>query len=176
MRIGMALPNLPYPPDIRVDKEVEVLLAAGHEVVLLCRGDGILPAEEHVGGFTVVRHQTYPDSPVLRKLDSAIFLATMNSPSWRDAMISLVHRHKVQALHLHDLPYVPSLLTAARATGVPAVLDLHENYPAALAQWNRLRSSRIFFAPARAARLERRVLRLADRVIVGVDEAKERLV
>ncbi len=175
MRIGMVLPNLPYPPDIRVDKEAEVLVAAGHEVVLLCRGDGVLPAEERVGPLEVVRHRVHPDTPLRRRVDSAIFHATMDSPSWRHAMMSLVTDHGAQALHLHDLPYAPSLVRAARATGVPAVLDLHENYPAAIALWGRRRSSRLLFSPTRAARLERRVIHEVDRVVVVVEEARERL-
>lgn len=176
MRIGMALPNLPYPPDIRVDKEAEALIAAGHEIVLLCRGDGTQPAEENRSGFTIVRHRVHPVRPWARRLDSALFHATMSSPSWRDAMVSLVAEHGAEALHLHDLPYAPSLLSAARATGVPAVLDLHENYPAAIAQWGRRRSSKLFFSPARAARLERDVVRRVDRVVVVVDEARDRIV
>src|SRR5690606_10738885 len=98
------------------------------------------------------------------------------SPSWRHAMESLVTTHGVEALHLHDLPYAPSLLAAARAAGVPCVLDLHENYPAAIALWGRRRLSRMWFSPARAASLERRMVREVDRVVVVVDEARDRII
>ncbi len=175
MRIGMLLPNHPYPPDIRIEKEAEVLAAHGHEVLLLCRGDASTPTVERIGPLTAVRHRVHPESRTRRRLDSAIFHATMDSPSWRRAMISLVTDHGAQALHLHDLPYAPSLLKAARVTGVPALLDLHENYPAALAQWNRSLVQRLTFSPERAARLERRAISDADRVIVVVDEARTRL-
>ena len=175
MRIGMVLPNMPFPPDIRVEKEASVLSAGGHEVLLLCRREQGQAVTERVGPITVIRHRVHAESNVRRKLDSARFLATMDSPSWRGAMERLVTEHGAQALHLHDLPYTPSLLKAARATGVPAVLDLHENYPAALALWGRRRSSRIFFSPARAARMEQRVVREIDRVVVVVDEARDRI-
>lgn len=175
MRIGMLLPNHPFPPDIRVEKEAEVLAAAGHEVLLLCRRDGSQPDTEQVGPITVLRHRVYPSSLLRRKIDSARFLVTMDSPSWRHAMEALVTEHGAQALHLHDLPYAPSLIKAARKTGVPAVLDLHENYPAAIEMWGRRREERLFFSPARAAALERRAVGLVDRIVVVVDEAKERI-
>jgi glycosyltransferase involved in cell wall biosynthesis len=176
VRIGMLLPNHPFPPDIRVEKEAQVLAAAGHEVLLLCRGSGSQPTEETVGPIRVIRHRVHPTNTVLRKLDSMRFLVTMDSPSWRDAMEALVTEHGAEVLHLHDLPYAPSLLSAARATGVPCVLDFHENYPAAIALWGRRRLSRMWFSPARAARLERRVVQDVDRVVVVVDEARDRVV
>lgn len=176
MRIGMMLPNLPFPPDIRVEKEARVLADAGHEVVLLCRGDGSRPEVEQVGPITVVRHRVHPESTLRRRLDSLAYMITMGSPSWQRGMESLVTEHGAEALHLHDLPYVPSAIRAVRATGVPLVLDLHENYPAAIAQWKRGLLARLTFSPARAARLERSAVRMVDRVVVVVDEAKERVV
>ncbi len=176
MRIGMLLPNQPFPPDIRVEKEAQVLAAAGHEVLLLCRGGGSQPAEEIIGPVRVIRHRVHPRAAVLRKLDSMLFLVTMDSPSWRRAMESLVTEHGAEALHLHDLPYAPSLVAAARATGVPCVLDLHENYPAAIALWGRRRLSRMWFSPGRAARLEHRMVSEVDRVVVVVDEARDRVI
>lgn len=177
MRIGMLLPNHPFPPDIRVEKEARVLADAGHEVLLLCRGDGAQPPLEPVGPVRAVRHRVHPASPLRRKIDSLVYLVTMDSPSWREGMESLVTEHGADALHLHDLPYVPSALRAARAHGVPLVLDLHENYPAALAQWGGKRiQNRIFLSPQRAARLERWAVRQADRIVVVVDEAKDRII
>ncbi len=176
MRVGMMLPNMPFPPDIRVEKEAQVLTDAGHEVVLLCRGDGVKPAVEQVGPIKVVRHRVHPRSVVRRRIDSLTYMLTMGSPSWQHAMQALVTDHKVEALHLHDLPYAPSALRAARKSGVPLVLDFHENFPAAIAQWKRGLLARVTFSPARAARLERRAVRSADRIVVVVDEARDRVI
>lgn len=176
MRIGMLLPNHPYPPDIRVEKEAQALAQAGHEVLLLCRRDSGQSADEQVGPVRAIRHRVSPNSGLLRKMDSMIYLVTMDSPSWGSAMQSLITEHGAEALHLHDLPYVPSAIRAARACNVPVVLDLHENYPAALAQWGGHGLENWLFSPARAARLEKRSIRRVDRIVVVVDEAKERLI
>lgn len=176
IRIGMVLANAGFPPDIRVEKEASVLASASDEVLLLCRGDGTRPAEEQVGRVHAIRHRVFPDSVARRRLDSARYLLTLDSPSWRAAIRRLVTEHGAQAIHIHDLPYARSAIRAARSLGVPVVLDLHENYPAALAIWKRRPIDRLMFSPARAARLEAWAVRAADRVIVVVEEAKERIV
>jgi glycosyltransferase involved in cell wall biosynthesis len=91
-------------------------------------------------------------------------------------MVSLVRDHGAESIHIHDLPYAKSGIRAARETGVPAVIDLHENHPAAFALWQRRFVDRVLFSPSRAARLERWAVLAADRVVVVVDEAKDRLV
>jgi glycosyltransferase involved in cell wall biosynthesis len=172
----MVLANTGFPPDIRVEKEASVLASADDEVLLLCRGDGTRPAEEQVGPVRAIRHRVSPDSVTRRRLDSARYLLTLDSPSWRAAMERLVSEHDVDAFHVHDLPYARSAILAARSLGVPVVLDLHENYPAALAIWRRRPIDRLLVSPSRAERLERWAVREADRVVVVVDEAKERVV
>lgn len=175
MRIGMLLPNHRFPPDIRVEKEAQVLAAAGHEVFVLCRQDPSQAPDEQIGDVRAIRHRVHPGKPLLRKADSFTYLLTMDSPSWRAGMESLITQYGCQALHLHDLPYIPSAIKAARKHGVPVVLDLHENYPAALAVWGRSMRT-LLFSPARAARLEKWALSRVDRVVVVVDEAKDRVV
>jgi len=176
MRIGMVLPNIPYPLDIRVEKEACVLTRAGHEVFLLCKGTPSQASADTVGLVRVIRHVVHPDSIVRRKVDSLTYLATMDSPSWKNAVVRFVRENDIDALHLHDLPFSRSVLIAARTCHVPFVIDLHENYPAALRLWERRLIDRVFFSPARAERLESRVVDAADRVIVVVDEARERLI
>lgn len=176
MRIGMVLANIGYPPDLRVEKEASRLIAAGHEVMVLCRAKPGDEVTADVDGAIAVRHRVHPGSTLRRRLDSLRYLITLDSPSWRSAMEALVTDRKAEALHLHDLPYAKSVIRAARATGVPVTLDLHENYPAALALWQRRRIDRIFFSPARAARLEKWACMEADRVVVVVEEAKQRLI
>jgi glycosyltransferase involved in cell wall biosynthesis len=59
---------------------------------------------------------------------------------------------------------------------VPVVLDFHENYPAALRLWRRRWLDRTLFSPERAEKLEGWSVKGASRVVVVVDEARERLV
>lgn len=176
MRIGMALPNRPFPPDIRVTKEAQALAPFGHECLLLCRRESGQTGVEDVASVTAVRMRVHPTSALRRRMDSLRFLLTLDSPAWRRGMVSLVREHGAQAIHVHDLEYAWSGVKAAAEAGVPLVVDLHENYPVAISLYKRRAIDRLLFSPKRAARLERRVLARADRIVVVVEEAKERLV
>ncbi len=172
----MILANQKYPPDIRVDKEALALTRAGHEILLLCRREPGQPAVETVDNITVVRHEVHPGRPMARRLDSAQYLLTLDSPSWRQAMVDLVRTHGAESLHMHDLPFARCGLRAAREAGVPFVLDLHENHPAAFEFWKRRPIEKLLFSAERAQRLEDASVAAADAVVVVVDEAKARLV
>lgn len=176
MRIGMLLANHNFPPDIRVDKEADALAMGGHESYVLCSRDKGQDAEEKVGSVTAIRHRVHPGHAWKRRFDSLTFLLTLDSPSWRRAVESMVREKGMGAVHVHDLPYIRSAVKAGRATGVPVVLDLHENYPAALRLWKRRWIDRFFFPASRAERLEKWAVRSADRIIVVVDEARDRLI
>jgi len=176
MRIGMLLANRTFPPDIRVEKEADVLSAAGHESWVLCIGTTSQPAEEVVGNVTALRHRVHPTRPWSRRFDSLMFLLTLDSPSWRRAIESMVRDKGAQAIHVHDLPYIRTAVNAGRTMGVPVVLDMHENYPAAFRLWRRRLIDRLFFPASRAERLEKWALGAADHIIVVVSEARERLI
>lgn len=172
----MILANMGYPPDIRVDKEARVLAEGGHEIVLLCRRESGQPERQGYADLRVVRHRVHPGNSVRRKIDSLRYLLTLDSPSWRKAMERLVTEDGVQALHCHDLAYAKSALAAGANTGVPVVLDFHENYPAALRLWRRRWLDRTLFTPERAEKLERWAVERAARIVVVVDEAGARLI
>ena len=174
MRIGMVLSNHTYPPDPRVAKEARVLADAGHEMHLLALAAPQQPSRERVGVFDVERHRQ--PAGIAGKLDALVNLLTYSSPSWRSRIRLFIQENRIEALHIHDLHMARAALQAARAEGVPATLDLHENYPEALRHYKRKRLYKVFLSPRRTERLESDCIRRADRVVVVVDEAKDRLV
>jgi glycosyltransferase involved in cell wall biosynthesis len=89
-----------------------------------------------------------------------------------------VHQNKIELLHTHDLPMVALGSAAARRAGIPLVADLHENWPAALRTYGYVRRfpGRLLISPKRWERHERTVLPSVDRIVVVIEEARERLV
>jgi hypothetical protein len=125
-----------YPSDIRVWKEATALLAGGHDVTLLCRGE-TEPRRETVGGMGVIRLRRADPIDRAGGLASGLCnLATGIYPQWVRA-IDRGLRAGVDALRVHDLPLVRTALVATAGRGVPVVADLHENYPEAVRQWRR---------------------------------------
>lgn len=182
MHIGMIYgENRSYPADIRVDKEIATLAAAGFRVTVLAKK---LPSETEGRQRLVPRDASVVKTQVRdggfgpgRLLDS---LTGVRRP-WLGPIERFVTDEKPDALHVHDFPMVPVSLAVAARHGIPLVADLHENMPAAFRAYrsgrrpvSRLASA--VFANYRVMRLhEKRFLPGCRKVIVVVPEAAERL-
>ena len=175
MRIGMVLCK-PYPPDIRLEKEIRSLTEAGHDLFVLAeRRDGE-PKNEKVLSATTDRHT--PPHSLRRRLDWIRFQTSFRSSFWRNRVRNFVRRNTLDILHVHDLPFVGTTLDVAGEFNIPVVADMHENYPAAKQLWNEgIRDPLVWFGDdyRRWQRYEREILPLASEVITVVDEAAERL-
>jgi glycosyltransferase involved in cell wall biosynthesis len=174
MDIGMVLLNIDYPPDIRVDKEAGSLTAAGHRVHLACLSRKGRADAESLRGISVTRMT--PSEPGLgRALNSLAYHATFRSPYWRDRLIAWARAEGIEAFHCHDLPFAPTVLEAGRRLDIPVVVDLHENYPAALAGWKSPDATeRLFRVYQRYPGIELDVAREAFRTVTVVEEGLER--
>ena len=174
MRIGMLL-DKPFPPDPRVANEARSLVAAGHEITLFCLHPGGASEEIDWQGVRVVR---YGIGRQFWKKASALVLTLGLYNRWfRARLPGFLRRYGIEALHVHDLPLVGEGLRASRAAGIPLVADLHENYPAAvrLYAWAQTPLGRLVVDPRRWDAYEREVVPRADRVIVVIDEARDRM-
>lgn len=198
MKIGMIhLARHRFPPDVRIEKELRALCAAGHEVtVVVRRMDGDQAAEEILPqtGARVVRMEV-SDPPAAMRLFSRF---TLQMPEWYEPLRSFTAREAPDVFHVHDLPALPTVLHVASsavggdvavsgageggsASSIPVVADLHENMPAALRAYRsefgavrRLRHAVLFNYRLWRAH-EKRALRACARVIVVVPEAAQRV-
>ena len=62
---------------------------------------------------------------------------------WKKEINQFIRKNQLDALHVHDLPLAGTALEAARSHRIPIVLDLHEDYPAMLAEIHKMPWSRI---------------------------------
>lgn len=181
MKIGMVL-QTPFPPDVRVMKEARALLAAGHQVSLLCAPERGRPARDEWEGVRIVRAAVPLRDSLALRLDYLAGLITFRHPSWVRAIRRFIADEAPDALHVHDLMLVRSALTARGSRPLPVVADLHENLPAALSEWNKGRRGlerlafAIFGRYARWRRHEAAMCRRVDRVIAVVEEMRARLI
>jgi glycosyltransferase involved in cell wall biosynthesis len=181
MNIGMLL-NAPYPPDIRVRKEVQALQAAGNTVYLLCLRRKGEPYTEVAEGLHITRLNGGTQNVTLAFWDvvmSVLFIHPLfyfKLPAW-------IKKNKIAALHVHDLPLTGTALAVRKKCGVKVIADFHENYPDALGVWFRWKKNplarlknKLFMHPARWRKLEARAVHQADRIIAVVEEMKQRLI
>lgn len=180
MVILMLLEN-PFPADIRVEKEAHSLVKAGFDVLLLCPAQDGQPLEDSFKGIKIYRFSGgYPDNFFVRKLVLGYQALTFHNIFWSRAIINLMRRRRVDALHVHDLFLAATGVAVKKKTGIPVVIDLHENYPELLRIRFKIsqlsRKELLLIDPDRWTKHESKILQKVDHIIVVVDEAKERLI
>lgn len=180
MHIGMVHFNgAGFPPDIRIQKEVDALLRAGHQVTLLTEvtKSHANTHEKLALGFEVVR-VAVPKKSIFEKIREK---RTLFSPKMKRLMSEFIDTYEVDVLHIHDFPFVPTAVVSAQEKKIPVIADLHENMPAALRAYRSdyPAHKKAFHAMVHPYRLwrsaERYWLPLCDRVIVVVEEGATRL-
>jgi len=165
-----------YPPDIRLTKEIRALVGADHQLFLLCNNSRKMPALEVVDGAQVIRLPSFSYLPAgwSKFLRLPLFL----SPLWLWYALKCIIRHNIDILHVHDLPLAPLVVLVGRLLHMPVIYDMHENYPAAMANWASQQKGiqRLIKSPVVANLLNRLVLKLAARIIVVVEEQRDNLI
>jgi glycosyltransferase involved in cell wall biosynthesis len=160
-----------YPWDVRVEKMAGSLVAAGHEVRVLCRNRAGREREARdPAGFEIVR---------LRALPGPLTFPFFLNPVWALALREQLASFAPDRLLVRDLPLAPLALALGRRAGIPVIGDFAEPYP------DSLRSRRVFEDlswisrlvrnPEAADRVERHVMRRIDRALVVCPEAGARL-
>ena len=136
MKIGMLL-EAPFPPDLRVENEMQTLVAAGHEIVLFClKHDKDQPDEQFDDKIFLCRK--YLSRKVFNKIRTTVLRFPFYARLWTRFVSEY---NSLDAIHVHDLPLARVGQKLARKSGIPFILDLHENYPAAIQTWGHNRRS-----------------------------------
>ena len=181
MNIGMLL-NGNYPADIRVRKEAESLVENNHAVFVLCKRNPNEKVYEVVNGVQVIRKIAYKNLSHEGIVDVIASVSFMH-PFFKKELPYFIKENKIEVLHVHDLPLAKTAFLAARKYHLKTVLDLHENYPAALMTWFAWRKNpiirlknKLFFNYNRWKTYEARILQKFDVIIAVVDEMKQRLI
>jgi glycosyltransferase involved in cell wall biosynthesis len=157
----LMLVSNPVVYDPRVKKEAESLASRGPRVTVLGWDRASeFPLEEELDGIRVLRVR---NSSYMRLLPLDLLRLR---PWWRTAYRVAAKLHKderLSAVHCHDLDTLPIGIWLKRGFGIPLVYDAHEIWP------NMLAKDVPGFIAQRFYRLERRLVKDADRVIIAED-------
>jgi len=165
-----------FPPDIRLAKEIKALNANGYTVHILCNNNTNKPLQEKVQGAFVHRLPVFDHLPA--KLQKIKRMPYSFNRLWIKQASHIIKEHQIHSIHAHDLPMAPIGIKLAKKFKLKLVYDMHENYPAAMAEWNKGASlSRKIFKNAHiGAMLDKYCIKRADRIIVVVDEMRDLLI
>ncbi|MCF7796185.1 MAG: glycosyltransferase family 4 protein [Lentisphaeria bacterium] len=173
MTVILMLLQTNFPPDIRVENEIDSLTEAGHEVHLICQNKGDEPEQERWQAAFIHRIPTILGNTLLGKIMQApIFL----NPLWLWYINKIGKRFKIKIIHVHDLPLTPMAMIFKAFRRVKIIYDMHENYPAALSVWNKQGLERLLKNYWIAELIERRAARLFDHFIAVIEENKTRFI
>jgi len=170
--------NSDYPWDIRVEKINDALLENGHNVSLLCRNlEGQKP-QEHYRGIEIYRLPTVAKH--LPVLNSLVSVPVYFNPYWKKRGFQVVEIAKPDLIIVRDLPLALMAISLGKKYSLPVVLDMAENYPCmyqALLQCDKYNLRNYIIRNPYAAKLvERVVIQNITKIVVVIEESKQRLV
>jgi glycosyltransferase involved in cell wall biosynthesis len=166
--------HIQYPWDVRVEKISQVCVDMGLSVGVICRNEGNaggLPKTERKGRALINRVGS--GRSLLSKLWSyPLFF----SPIWWQKAMQVMHQNLPSILVVRDIPLAMTGIWLGRKFGVPVVLDMAENYPAALIAYQNPAYKPFLICDAYLPRAyERAVVKSVDHILVVAEEQIERL-
>lgn len=164
-----------FPPDIRVENEIETLANGGHDIHIACYTQKGKPSFETIGKLSVHRK---PMSSFIYKSSVACLTLPFYFSYWKRFISELLSAQSFDIIHIHDLPLVRVGYWSAKNNNIKLISDLHENWPAFLkiSKHSNTFIGKLISPIFMWRRYEKKILRTVDAVIVVVDEAKTRLV
>lgn len=163
----------PFPPDIRVEREIKTLSENGFEVGIIC--NQFVKKLDPIFSFcSIFRLKAIFNSTRLNKILNFPFFL---NPRFIAKTIKVYLNFKPDIIHAHDLPMVPLALLLKWFYKVPVIFDMHESYPDALVAFKKKGFINYLFKNPKLAKvLENYCLKIVDEIIVVIEDHKERLI
>ena len=164
-----------FPPDVRVEKEIETLINNKHEIILACYNYKKKLSEfEKKENFKIYRKKI---SKLTLKSSVAILKLPIYFRFWRKFITEILIKEQIDAIHIHDLPLTKVGVDIKRKYNIPLIVDLHENWPASLETATHTNTSlgKILSSNKQWRKYERNILKYADKIITVVEEMKDRI-
>lgn len=164
-----------FPPDIRVENEIEILTNAGHEVHIACYTKQNRKSKELANNYIIFRKQI---SKFIYKSSVGCLKFPIYFNFWRNFLKEIFNSEKYDAIHIHDLPLATIGYEFKKKYNIPLTIDFHENWPAYLriSAHTNTALGKILSSNKQWEKYEKRMCNVTDNIIVVVNEAKQRLI
>jgi glycosyltransferase involved in cell wall biosynthesis len=163
-----------FPHDTRVEHEMASLKSSGHSIYLACFTRKNLPAYDNYNSIVVYRKKI---NTLTYKSSVACLRFPVYFNFWTRFLFSILKKNKFDAIHIHDLPLSHVGFRVKKKFNIPLVIDLHENWPAALEEAKHTNTilGKILSSNIQWRRYEEQVLKKADRIVTVVEEMRDRI-
>ncbi len=173
MKIGVILDN-EFTIDIRVTNEVNFLKSIGYEMHVLCPSYNNEKEIEIIDGVTIHRFKLKKSTK--NKLFGMMNTLPLYELFWIKKTRKFIKEVNPKYLHAHDL-YMANIAYKGGNKKLPIILDLHENFPAAILsyRWSSKFPHRLLSRPNAWRRKERKYLGYASKIVVLSNSFKDTL-
>src|SRR5215471_9894703 len=134
MRVGL-LWHCVYPWDVRLAKMVRAISEEKHNVCVICKGRSDLPARQIEDNITIRR--VSPPKNLPHPIAKAVTFPLFLNPLWIRETQRAIREEQLDLIIVRDLPLAWLAVRAGKAAGIPVILDMAENYPAALISYQK---------------------------------------
>jgi glycosyltransferase involved in cell wall biosynthesis len=171
MNILMVLEN-PYPPDERVENEINILTKNGFRITLVCKGDTGRVQEEGNGNLTIIR---IPVSTFVYKSGAIALILPIYFRFWYNHLSRIIRQSKFEAIHLHDLPLVKMGIKLSEKFNLPLISDYHENRPEIMKMYRHTQTfpGKFIISIKRWWRYQKKYTPRVDCLILVTEEARD---
>lgn len=159
-----------YPFEIRIQKICESLVKLGYEVTVLCRWNYEDIAEDIINGVRVIRTGF--------KQNLKLYLPIPYNLFWKKAINKVVAESKPDLIINREFYLLTETIAIAHQMNIPVIVDMAENYPAALREFQHSQTAfkQFLFRTLEIPDIyEKFIVPKADGVIVVCDEQIPRL-
>lgn len=123
----------PYPWDVRTEKFCKSLAGVGFKVAILARWGAGQSKSEQIDGYRVERVGYGVPAKASYPLSA--------NPMWRLALKNAVDRFKPDLIINREIFLADLSGKIANKRGIPIIMDMAENYPAAMKLWSKYRKN-----------------------------------
>ena len=161
-----------FPPDERVENEIDILLKNGFQITLVCTKRSGKSEMEEKDGLTIFR---IPLSKFIYKSSALALELPFYFYFWNKQLSDILNRTSFDAIHLHDLPLVKVCARLAEKYRLPLICDYHENRPEIMKMYHHVQSfpGKWLISVNRWLNYQMKESQKADRLILVTDEAKD---
>jgi glycosyltransferase involved in cell wall biosynthesis len=171
MSILMVL-ETPYPPDERVENEINILTKNGFKITLVCTRKGGTIQVEEKENLTIYR---IPISKFIYKSSALALILPFYFHFWYNHLSRIIKKSKFDVIHLHDLPLAKVGLRLSKEFALSLISDHHENRPEIMKMYHHVQSfpGKYLISVKQWIRYQKKFTKKIDRLILVTDEAKD---
>lgn len=170
MKILMILEKS-FPPDERVENEINILLAYGINITLLCYSSNGKQNNETIGQLNIIR---FPVPKIIYKLSALALRVPFYFLFWEKQIRKVLKKESFDALHVHDLPLIKTGYKLSQIYNIPIISDLHENRPEIMKMYKHVNTfpGKYLISIKQWLRYQKKYTPKVDRLILVTEEAK----